>query len=176
MTRATDTAEFIRLVEGRVAALARAQTLLAETGGRGADLRVLATGEVEPVLAAEPDGPRLDLGRPGADGGRGRGAAASRWRCTSWRPMRRNTAPCRSRRGGCRCPGASTRKPGCCGCAGRSGAARRRPRAPEREGFGTKVLEATLVGQLGGTLRRDWPATGLVLEALLPLDRVAAEG
>ena len=51
------------------------------------------------------------------------------------------------------------------------------PAAPERkEGFGTKVLEATLVGQLGGTLRRDWPATGLVLEALLPLDRVAAEG
>jgi two-component sensor histidine kinase len=50
------------------------------------------------------------------------------------------------------------------------------PEAPEREGFGTKVLEATLVAQLGGTLRRDWPATGLVLEALLPLDRVAAEG
>ncbi|HEX8375277.1 MAG TPA: histidine kinase, partial [Geminicoccaceae bacterium] len=49
------------------------------------------------------------------------------------------------------------------------------PVALEREGFGTRVLEATLVGQLGGTLRRDWPATGLVLEALLPLARVAAE-
>ena len=49
------------------------------------------------------------------------------------------------------------------------------PGAPEREGFGSRVLEATLTSQLGGTLRRDWPATGLVLEALLPLDRVAAE-
>ena len=48
--------------------------------------------------------------------------------------------------------------------------------APAKEGFGAKVLEATLVGQLGGSFQRDWLASGLVLVAALPLDRLAAEG
>jgi len=39
-----------------------------------------------------------------------------------------------------------------------------------------RVLEATLVTQLGGRIRRSWLPSGLLLEATLPLDRVAAEG
>ena len=45
---------------------------------------------------------------------------------------------------------------------------------PTRRGFGSRVLEATLRGQLGGTVTRGWEASGLVCEAALPLPRVLA--
>jgi hypothetical protein len=45
---------------------------------------------------------------------------------------------------------------------------------PVKEGFGSRVLEATLGNQLGGTIARQWPPAGLLLEASLPLDRVRA--
>ncbi|TDH59536.1 PAS domain S-box protein [Dankookia rubra] len=174
MTRATDTAEFIRLVEGRIAALARAQTLLAEAGGRGADLRALASGEVESVLVAEPGGPRLDLAGPGLT------VAEDAVQPLSMALHELATNAVKY--------GALSRPEGrvslSWGLDEEAGLLRLRweerdgppPAAPEREGFGSKVLEATLAGQLGGTLRRDWPASGLVLEALLPLALVAAEG
>ncbi|WP_431272367.1 HWE histidine kinase domain-containing protein [Dankookia sp. P2] len=174
MTRATDTAEFIRLVEGRVAALARAQTLLAEAGGRGADLRALALGEVESVLAAERGGPRIDLAGPDlmlAD-------EAVQPLSMALHELATNAVKY----------GALSQPEGrislSWGLDEEAGLLRLRwaehggpppPVAPEREGFGSKVLEATLAGQLGGTLRRDWPATGLVLEALPPLAGVAAK-
>jgi two-component sensor histidine kinase len=44
--------------------------------------------------------------------------------------------------------------------------------ASERRGFGTRVLDATVRGQLGGTLSLDWRATGLVCEMEVPLRRV----
>ena len=45
---------------------------------------------------------------------------------------------------------------------------------PERRGFGTRVLDATVRGQLGGALSLDWRATGLVCELEVPLRRVPA--
>jgi PAS domain S-box-containing protein len=61
LTRAEDVPSFARAVEGRVAALARAQTLLAEGRWDGADLRSLLRGELAPFLG----GQRADLdGRP----------------------------------------------------------------------------------------------------------------
>ena len=47
---------------------------------------------------------------------------------------------------------------------------------PTRRGFGSRVLEATLRVQLGGTVTRNWGASGLVCEAALPLPRVLAGG
>ncbi len=52
LTRASDLPAFVRAVEGRVGALARAQTLLAKERWAGADLRELVRGE----LAAFPGG------------------------------------------------------------------------------------------------------------------------
>lgn len=174
MTRATDTAEFIRLVEGRVATLARAQSLLAETGGRGADLRLLALGEVESVLATEAEGPRIDLIGPALELIENAVQPFS----MALHELATNAAKY----------GALSHPEGrvalSWGLDEEAGLLRLRweerggpppPEAPEREGFGSKVLEATLVGQLGGTVRREWLASGLVLEALLPLPRVAAE-
>ena len=174
MTRATDTAEFIRLVEGRVAALSRAQSLLAETGGLGAGLRMLAVGEVESILTAEPGGPRIDLAGPDLAVAEDAVQPLS----MALHELATNAAKY----------GALSRPEGrvslSWGLDEEAGLLRLRWEerdgpppscAPDREGFGTRVLEATLVAQLGGTLRRDWPPTGLVLEALLPLARVAAE-
>jgi two-component sensor histidine kinase len=40
---------------------------------------------------------------------------------------------------------------------------------PTRRGFGTRVLEDIIGGQLGGELRLDWRAEGLACEMSLPL-------
>jgi two-component sensor histidine kinase len=45
---------------------------------------------------------------------------------------------------------------------------------PERRGFGSRVVEATVRGQLGGAVERRWERTGLVVEVSVPLARVAA--
>ena len=45
---------------------------------------------------------------------------------------------------------------------------------PARRGFGSRVVEATVSGQLGGTVERRWERTGLVVEVAVPLARVTA--
>ena len=47
--------------------------------------------------------------------------------------------------------------------------------APARRGFGSRVIEATVRGQLGGTVERRWERTGLVVEVAVPLARAAAD-
>lgn len=42
---------------------------------------------------------------------------------------------------------------------------------PSREGFGMRVIRATVQGQLGGTLEQSWTERGLVCAVALPLDR-----
>jgi hypothetical protein len=46
---------------------------------------------------------------------------------------------------------------------------------PERRGFGTRVVEATVRGQLGGAVERRWEPSGLVVEVAVPLARVDAD-
>jgi two-component sensor histidine kinase len=46
--------------------------------------------------------------------------------------------------------------------------------APVRRSFGSRVIEATVRGQLGGTVERRWERTGLVIEVAVPLARAAA--
>jgi two-component sensor histidine kinase len=73
LTRAPDLESYIRLIEGRVSALARAQTLLAEDRWAGADLRTLLHGELAGFLGiqggsgqqAVVEGPKVAL-PPGA--------------------------------------------------------------------------------------------------------------
>ena len=45
---------------------------------------------------------------------------------------------------------------------------------PARRGFGTRVVEATVRGQLGGTVERRWERTGLAVEITVPVARVLA--
>ena len=60
LTRAADLPAYVRAVEGRVSALARAQTLLANDHSEGAELRTLLAGELAPFLA----GQRVELHGP----------------------------------------------------------------------------------------------------------------
>ncbi|TCZ54650.1 sensor histidine kinase [Roseicella aquatilis] len=173
MTRAKDTAEFIRLVEGRVAALVRAQALLASTGGREADLRALAANEMATVLEGGElrvalDGPafavRAEAVQPVSMALHELATNAVKYGALSV-PQGRVTL--------------SWTVDAAAGLLRLRWEERGGPPpggAPAREGFGSRVLEATLAGQLGGTLRRDWAPAGLVLAAELPLDRLAAPG
>ena len=45
---------------------------------------------------------------------------------------------------------------------------------PARRGFGTRVVEATVRGQLGGTVERRWESGGLLVEIAVPVARVLA--
>ncbi|MFC7475202.1 HWE histidine kinase domain-containing protein [Dankookia sp. GCM10030260] len=166
LTQAPDLPSFIRTVEGRVAALGRAQSLLASTRWDGADLRALLEGELAPFLG----GQRLELRGPpvvlpavaaqpvamavhelatnavkhGALSVPG-GMLAVRWTVRPARPTR------------LRLRWAEAGGPPVAG-------------APARRGFGSRVLEGTVRGQLGGAVELDWAASGLVCELDVPLE------
>jgi len=48
-------------------------------------------------------------------------------------------------------------------------------RQPDSEGFGSQLARATVVGRLGGELRRDWNPDGLTIHLSVPRERLAAE-
>ncbi len=168
LTSRDDPEAFARAVEGRVAALTRAHTLLAEAGWTGADLRVLLQGELEPFLAGPEqmrlEGPAVTLAAVAAQpiamavhelatNAMKYGAlstAAGRVRLC-WAEQNGQLAIDWTEEGG----------PALAG-------------EPARRGFGTRVIEATLAGQLGGTVARDWAASGLRCRIRLPAARVIA--
>lgn len=49
-------------------------------------------------------------------------------------------------------------------------------KAPSARGVGHWVLRSSVEGQLGGTLRMDWPETGVVCEITIPARHVYADG
>jgi two-component sensor histidine kinase len=167
LTRADDVPSFARAVEGRVAALARAQTLLAEGHSDGADLHSMLRGELAPFLAgqrADLDGLAVVL-PPGtaqplamavhelATNAAKHGAlSVPEGRVTvSWRFEGRAAGLLRLRwaeAGGPPLPG-----------------------PPTRRGFGSRVLDGTVRGQLGGAVSLTWARTGLVCEIEVPLRR-----
>jgi two-component sensor histidine kinase len=167
LTPKTDIASYAAAVEGRVAALARAQTLLAEESWNGAGLRALLAGELAPFLGGQRvdlDGPPVVLpagtaqplamavhelatnalkhGALSVPGGR----VAVSWRFEGGAP------------GVLRLRWAETGGPPVAG-------------PPVRRGFGSRVLDATVRGQLGGTVSLTWDAAGLVSDMTVPLGR-----
>jgi PAS domain S-box-containing protein len=168
LTRAEDPAAYARAVEARVSALARAHTLLAEQGWTGTDLRALVAAELAPYgatafslvgptvpiahTAAQPIGMALhELATNAAKHGalsRPGGTVTLRW-CLEG--------------GGLRLRWEESGGPPVAG-------------PPTRRGFGSRLIEATVVTQLGGVVERRWEPGGLVCEIAVPLARaVAAE-
>ncbi len=166
LTRAEDPRAYAAAVEARVAALARAHTLLAEQGWAGADLRALVAVELAPYgatsislvgpavpiahTAAQPIGMVLhELATNAAKHGalsRAGGVVALRWRVEG---------------GGLRLHWEELGGPAVAG-------------APRRRGFGARLIEATVQRQLGGHIECRWPPEGLVCAISLPLARVIA--
>jgi len=163
LTPRTDVDRYAQAVEGRVSALARAQTLLAEDQWSGAELRALVEGELLPFLGtdqhAELDGPPVVL-PPGAtqpiamclhelatNGVKHGGLSAPTGRVSvSWRVEDKVLFLRWAEQGG---PALVA--------------------SPARPGFGSRVLDGTIRGQLGGTVARTWLGTGLVCDLEVPL-------
>jgi two-component sensor histidine kinase len=46
---------------------------------------------------------------------------------------------------------------------------------PSGRGFGSRVIETTVRGQLGGSVVRRWEKTGLICEVTVPLGRIVID-
>ncbi|MFC7737462.1 HWE histidine kinase domain-containing protein [Roseomonas sp. GCM10028921] len=170
LTRAPDLPSYVRAIEGRVAALARAQTLLAEDSWYGADLETLLRGELTAFLAdggantpqAGLSGPALTL-PPG--GAQPLAIAMHELATNAVEYDALSTAAGR--------PLIEWRVEG-----GEDGTLHLRwtetgspaiTRLPTRRGFGSRVLEGTVREQLGGQVSLSRPETSFVCDITVPL-------
>ncbi len=176
LTPAEDPRAYAEAVEGRVAALARAHTLLAERRWAGADLADLVRGELRPFLA-----PASGSAGPGA---RVQGppvmlaAQATQPLSMALHELATNavkhgalsvptgrvavTWDTDAETATLRLHWAETGGPAI-------------PGLPQRRGFGTRVMRGTIVDQLGGRHDCRWPASGLACDIILPATRVLAD-
>ncbi|MBK1659157.1 HWE histidine kinase domain-containing protein [Paracraurococcus ruber] len=168
LTTAVDMPDYMRKVEGRITALARAQTLLAEDRWAGADLHVLLREELAPFLGSHAraalDGPPLLLPANAAQPltmaihelatnavKYGALSVAEGGLAVSWAVEQRSDQPALLRLrwaevGGPRVDG-----------------------APKRRGFGSRVLDGTVRVQLGGKVSLAWQPTGLICDLEVPI-------
>ncbi|WP_052214249.1 PAS domain S-box protein [Belnapia sp. F-4-1] len=167
LTRAPDVPTFQRIALGRISALARAQTLLAQDRWRGADLRTLVEGELAPFVGEV--GPRVEVNGasvvlpPGAAQPvamalhelatnavkYGALSVATGRVSVSWRFDDEALGRLRLR------------------WAEASGPPVDGP--PLRRGFGSRVIEDTIRRQLGGEASLTWDAGGVACEITVPL-------
>ena len=164
LTRRDQPEAFIAMVEARVAALARAHTLLAEEGWIGADLHVLAERELAscPSGSVTLEGPTLAVA-----------AAAVQPLAMVLHELATNAA----KHGAASCIGGTvTLNWALAGEEVTLSWVERQgppvPPAPSRRGFGSRMMEAIVRGQLGGTLAMEWKPDGLTCRISLPSDRV----
>ena len=166
LTPKQDAQSYAEAIEGRVSALARVQTLLARDRWSGASIRTLIEGELQPFLA----GQRLELSGPEtmlpasiaqpmamvlhelATNAVKHGALSV--------PAGRVSVSWRVEPGPPRLLQLRWREAGGPAVSG----------PPERRGFGSRVLDATVRHQLGGRVRSRWEPAGLVHEIELPLE------
>ena len=170
LTRAPDLASYVSAIEGRVAALARAQTLLAEDRWAGADLRTLLHGELAAFLdTGAGSGPRVVMTGPVV----ALPAGAAQPFAMAIHELATNAI----KYGALSTPGGrlavSWEKEG-----GPTRMLRLRwaesggpplEGPPERRGFGTRVVDGTVRSQLGGTVSLVWDTSGLGCEIEMPL-------
>ncbi len=176
LTPKTDVETYARAVEGRVMALARAQTLLAESRWEGTDLLTLAEGELGTFSGGD-GGRSVVLGGPPLK----LSPAASQALAMALHELATNATKhgALSAEGGWvtlawwLAPGAGMLRMRWVEEGGPAPGG-----APQRRGFGSRVIAAMIEDQLGGTQGQEWKASGLVWEARVPTSRalVEAEG
>lgn len=178
LTTAGDVPGFVRVVEGRIGALTRAQTLLADEGWSGVDLRALLQGELAPFLGsaglgtagvgpvAVLDGPPVALP-----------AGSAQPLAMALHELATNAV----KYGALSNPAGRVAvswylepQPGLAAIpllrlrwAEAGGPPVAGP--PGRRGFGSRVLDATLRRQLGGGMSQVWEASGLICQIEVPL-------
>jgi PAS domain S-box-containing protein len=176
LTSRNEPEAFAIAVEARVAALARAHSLLAEGGWHGADLRAVAERALAPYTpmlsngTVRLDGPPVPLVPAAVQpiamvlhelatnaAKHGALSAPSGTATLAWRVSRGGGDDRLHMR-----------------WAETNGAAV--PGIPTRQGFGTRLIDASVRGQLGGSVTRRWENTGLICEISIPLARAVAVG
>jgi PAS domain S-box-containing protein len=173
LTPKEDASGFARAIEGRVNALARAQTLLAADRWTSADLRGLIEGELAPFLAAADrpaavlSGPRVALP-----------AGMAQPLAMAVHELATNAVKhgALSREGGQVLVSWSLLPDGAIPRLRLHWVERGGPSvsgSPDRRGFGSRVLEGTVRGQLRGEVTMHWLAGGLACEMELPLQGAA---
>jgi len=171
LTPADDPVAFRAAVEKRVAALGRAHSLLARRQWRAADLRALLEAELVahqgPRTSVRVNGPPLPVSPAAAQ---------------SVAMLTHELATNAAKHGALSAAGGQLTVGWCAGDGpGGDGLLHLRwaeeggptvAGAPARRGFGSRVIEAVVRSQLGGTIERRWERTGLIVEVALPLGRV----
>lgn len=180
LTPKDDAAAFAAALEGRVRALARAQTMLSDAHWTGAELGALAEAELAPFAGEMHDAAAGGAARVMLQGPRVVLApAAVQPVSMALHELVTNAA----KHGALSVP--AGRLEVAWGMDAAAGMLRLAWKelggpslggAPDRRGFGSRMLEATVEGQLGGQLRQRWTADGLDCEILLPLERVMRRG
>ena len=171
LSRAETPTELVRIIEGRIAALARAQTILARRRWEGAELHALLEGELAAFLTGNRlDAPRAELNGPPVT----IAAHAAQPLSMAVHELATNAMKY----------GALSRRGGLLQVSWRLDSQQRllsllwRERGgpeviarPARCGFGSRVIEQTVQLQLGGTVTRRWLPGGLLCEITVPLAR-----
>ncbi|MBD0270809.1 MAG: PAS domain-containing protein [Acetobacteraceae bacterium] len=172
LTRAETVPAFVRAVEGRVAAIARAQAMLADRTRTGAPLGLLAQDALAAFAQGGPAG-RVRFGGPEVT----LAPAAVQPVSMALHELATNAL----KHGALSTPDGRVALDSA--VDGPAGLLRLRwtetggpplGGKPERCGFGSRVLEATVRDQLGGRVERDWRVTGLVCDIALPAVRALA--
>ncbi|MGK7869935.1 type II toxin-antitoxin system ParD family antitoxin [Falsiroseomonas sp. E2-1-a20] len=165
LTRAPDLPSYIRAIEGRVGALARTQTLLAENRWNGADLRALLQGEIAPFIGGQRvllDGPLVALAPMTAQ------ALAMAVHELATNAVKHGALSVATGRvaitWSLQGEGARSLRLHWTEAGGPPV-----PERPPRRGFGSRVLDATLRGQLGGCVELEWRRDGLACTVAVPL-------
>ncbi|MFC7739051.1 PAS domain S-box protein [Roseomonas sp. GCM10028921] len=172
LTPMSEPKAFITAIEARVAALARAHSLLAEGGWTGADLRTLAEKELAAYAPAEEHGSTTVLNGPAFP----LASAAVQPLSMVLHELATNAA----KYGALSVPGGKLEvKWRVDHSAGtlridwiESGGPPVSP--PARRGFGSRLIEATIRNQLGGSVEWFWEASGLACHVAVPLARAVA--
>lgn len=172
LTRADSPDGFARAVEGRVAALARAHTLLTESRWVGADLPAMLRGELAPFMGSGGgnrvvfDGPPVTVApvtaQPLSMALHELATNAAKYGSLSV-PDGRLTVSWQAdaAAGRLRLRWAEAGGPAIAA-------------APGRNGFGSRVIRTTICEQLGGEVEFHWEPSGLLCAIELPLHRAMA--
>lgn len=171
LTPSADPAGFVRSVEGRIGALARAHTLLARNRWEGADLRLMVEEELAPH--------RTGGGRIGIDGA----ALALAPDATQPVGMVLHELATNAAKHGA-LSAADGRLSVTWALRDDDGALVLRwresggPRvtAPARDGFGTKLMRANIGSQLKGQVSFDWNTDGLAVTIVIPAQHLQGVG
>ena len=175
LTPKTDAATFARAIEGRVNALARAQTLLAEGRWGGTLLRTLIEGELAGFIELDATGGRARAKLEGPS------LLVSAEASQPLAMVLHELATNATKYGALSAPGGCVRVTWSVDPADEvlllnwvETGGPPVPGLPARLGFGSRVLEATLQ-QLGGSAASEWHAAGLAYRLRAPLARLLAD-